>query len=382
MKREIVGCLFILLLVGIACTDENDVPCSTFSQRTVLIYMAADNNLYKSAWSDIEEILTADIPEDNHLIVYLDIPEWIDKAYPQLIEIKRGEKTIIKQYEPQNSASGTILNSVIKDVITTFPSYSYGLILWSHGTGWLPKTVFDDFKNQKQLRAFGKDGDNEMNLIELASAIPIHFEYIIFDACLMGSIEVFYQLRNKTNIIVASPTETLIAGFPYDKILPFLFTSLPSYAELAQSYMNYHKSNAGELQSASITIVDTKQLENLAVIFKEIAKDDIVYPDKESVQKYYIQPQIVFYDLQDYLSQAITDQNLITVLKQQIARIVKYHDHTPYFLGTLILEKSCGISVYIPFDTDSYLDEQYKQLDWYIDSKLYPLTHAFDPLRQ
>jgi hypothetical protein len=367
--KKIVYFFPFVLLTCLACTDR-DREYFSVPQRTVLIYMAADNNLYKNAQSDIKEMLTAEIPENNHLLVYLDVPKLIDDESPELLEIKKGEFTVVKHYGQQNSASGEVLSTVIRDVITEFSAESYGLILWSHGTGWLPEGVFDNLSNQKKVYSFGKDGNDEMSIMELAESITVDFEYIIFDACLMGGIEVFYQLRNKANIIIASPTETLVAGFPYNEIIPFLFTPVPSYAEIAQNYMNHYKNKAGSLQSASLTVVETQQLEELANILRETAREDMVPPDRESVQKYDMREHVVFYDLQDYLSQAIQNPNRVTLLKQQIARTVKYHDYTPYFLEKLAIERSCGISVYVSSFIDSHLDSQYRQLDWYIDSHL------------
>ena len=93
-----------------------------------------------------------------------------------------------------------------------------------HGTGWLPVGVYEEIKNQVSSRSFGSDNKQEMSIIELESALPIKFDFIIFDACLMGNIETIYQLRHKADVIIASPTETLVAGFPYTEVAPLLFT--------------------------------------------------------------------------------------------------------------------------------------------------------------
>jgi hypothetical protein len=333
--------------------------------------MAADNNLYKNAKTDIEEMMMSEIPANSHLLVYWDVPEWSDNTCPQLFEIQQGKMIPIKQYESHNSATGEVLQSVINDAITLFPAETYGLILWSHGTGWLPEGIFDVLKQSVVSRSFGKDGSSEMSITELAESLPVKFEYIIFDACLMGGIEVFYQLRNKADVIIASPAETLVAGFPYDKIIPFLFASSPNYAEIAQAYMDYYKNKTGNLQSATIAVIDTKQLEPFANIIREALDNNItvIPPNRKSVQKYEMQEQIVFYDLQDYLAQAIRDEDCIAALKQQIARMVIYRDFTPYFLDELTIERSCGISVYVSISNDD-LNNEYELLDWYIDSKL------------
>lgn len=354
-----------------SCSGDNGLDDVLPSQRTVFVYMAADNNLYKNAKADMEEMLLSEIPANNHLLVYLDAPEWSENACPQLFEVQQGKMIPVKQYELQNSASGEVLYSVISDAITLFPAEAYGLILWSHGTGWLPEGVFDALKQSAAPRSFGKDGNSEMSIIELAESLPVKFEYIIFDACLMGGIEVFYQLRDKTDVIIASPTETLVAGLSYDRVIPFLFAATPNYAEIAQSYMSYYKNQTGNIQSATIAVIDTKHLKPFADIIRKAIEDSIaiIPPNRESVQKYTTQGQVVFYDLQDYLEQAIQSDDYIVALKQQIARVVMYHDFTPYFLSHLAIEKSCGLSVYVS-PADDNLDNRYKLFDWYIDSNL------------
>ncbi|MDR1225874.1 MAG: hypothetical protein LBK47_03125 [Prevotellaceae bacterium] len=364
MPRTIL--VFIIALLCFSC-ERNEIETPSLPLRTVLVYMAADNNLYANAEEDINEMLAAGVPGNCNLIVYLDTKN----SYPQLLKIQNGKSTEVKKYERQNSASGEVLHTVIQDATSMFPAQDYGLILWSHGTGWLPPGIFDSLKSRKILRSFGKDGNHEIGLIELAASIPASFEFIIFDACLMGSIEVLYQLRNKANTIIASPTETLVAGFPYDKIVPLLFTPVCGYAEIAQEYMSYYKNKTGILQSATIAVVDARQLEILAGMLREVVENNsIMQPDKSFVQQYEIQDLVVFYDLQDYLTQAVQDENSAVALKQQIARVVKYHDFTPYFLEELSIERSSGVGVYVSPSIDDDLDEHYKQLDWYIDSKL------------
>jgi hypothetical protein len=187
--------------------------------------MAADNNLYRQAQRDIEEILTIEISSKYNLLAYIDTPN----NNPYLLKITKGKIDTLKQYNMQNSASKQVLKSIIDETFSLFPAESYGLILWSHGTGWLPEGVYDHAK-ETNVRSFGKDNSKEMEITDLAEAIPENLDFIIFDACLMSGIEVLYQLRNKTEIIIASPTEILVAGFPYKNIIPVLLTHFtPSF---------------------------------------------------------------------------------------------------------------------------------------------------------
>ncbi|MDR2970660.1 MAG: hypothetical protein LBU83_01840 [Bacteroidales bacterium] len=336
-----------------------------FSKRTVLVYMAADNNLYRSAYQNIGDMVAAEIPRGYNLLVYIDTP--YDNPY--LLNIKKGKIDTLKQYNPQSSVSGQVLKSVIDKAFSLFPAESYGLILWSHGTGWLPDGTYD---NLKKIHSFGSSNDGEMEIEDLAEAIPENLDFIIFDACLMSGIEVLYQLRNKAKIIIASPTEVLIAGFPYKKTIPPLLMPEPNYKEVALTYMEYYKNRTGNLRSASIAIIDTRQLEQLAYLVRSAIREEVhfVCPNKNFIQRYDTRNPALFFDFEDYLEHAITNESNLMALKAQISKTVIYNDFTPYFLDEFPIEKSCGIGIYVPFEND-ILYEQYRSLDWYKDSELF-----------
>ena len=130
-----------------------------------------------------------------------------------------------------------------------YPAEEYGLILWSHGTSWLPAG--------RGLRSFGSDSGKEMNIVDLAKALPLHFKFILFDACLMGAVEVVYELRNTTDYIIASSTETIAEGFPYHLILPELVKQNPDWTKVAQQYFDYYNNQQGVYQSATVSVILT-----------------------------------------------------------------------------------------------------------------------------
>jgi hypothetical protein len=335
--------------------------------------MAADNNLHREAQKDIEEMLEAEIPNEYNLLVYIDTPS----DNPRLLKIKKGKIDTVMRYNSQNSVSKQVLKSVIDETFSLFPAESYGLILWSHGTGWLPNGVYDNIK-ETRVRSFGKDKNEEMEIIDLAEAIPENLDFIIFDACLMSGIEVLYQLRNRAKIIIASPTETLVAGFPYEKTISLLLMPEPNYGEIALAYMEYYKNKNGNLQSASIAVIDTKQLEPLADLARKAIKEEtnLICPNREFIQRYDSKEPALLFDFEDYLEHAISNENNLMALKKQISKTVIYHDFTPYFLDEFPIEKSCGIGIYIPFAND-VLFEQYSQIDWHKDSELFCLIYSF-----
>jgi hypothetical protein len=360
----------ILLLLAaclcLSCSDSGTEQEST--KRTILVYMAADNNLYKNAYKNIEDMQKAAIPSEYNVLVYIDTPN----DNPYLLKITKGKTDTVKQYNTQNSASKQVLRFVIDDAFSLFPAENYGLILWSHGTGWMPEGVYDHIK-ETNTRSFGKDKNKEMEITDLAEALPENLDFIIFDACLMSGIEVLYQLRNKAKIIIASPTETLVAGFPYEKTIPLLLKPEPDYEGIAFEYMEYYKNRSGNLQSASIAVIETWQLEPLANLVKEAVKNEAC-PNRELIQRYDTREPALLFDFEDYLEHLISNESDLIALRDQISKTVIYNDFTPYFLDEFPIEKSSGIGIYIPFANDA-LFNQYNMLDWYRDSGLFCSVH-------
>jgi len=369
--------IFILFsaVLLFSCENNNEIdPPAILSARTVLVYMVAENNLYKNALQDIEEMQAAEHINGN-LLVYLDAPPISPDSIPCLFKIENGNIITIKKYNQQNSASSETLQSVINDAIVTFPAVEYGLVLWSHGTGWLPEGVYDDLKktNASKLRSFGMDNKNEMNLIELEQSLPVHFEFIIFDACLMGGIEVAYQLRGKTNYLLASPTETLVAGFPYTQVVPLLFAQSIDYSKIAKTFIEYYESQTKDyLKSASLTVINTRELAALANSLRQLIDNKLItISDKTyNLLPYEISEPVLYYDFFSFLRQLTDDETVLNQLTQIYSEIVVSYEHTNFFLSNLALTNTTGLNFFVfPFYEENLLSE-YKQLDWYSDTGL------------
>ena len=56
----------------------------------------------------------------------------------------------------------------------------------------------------------------------------------------MGAVEVVYELKDKTDYIVASSMEIIYKGFPYDKVIPELIKPAINYKSVAKHYFDYY----------------------------------------------------------------------------------------------------------------------------------------------
>ena len=368
-QRIITGLLFCFPLFW-GCT--NDVPDPVAPTRTVLIYMAADNDLSSYSYDNIESIVqgtSASALNGGNLLIYVDAKN----AAPQLLQIKvksdgKIQKLSVEDYPEQNSADPSVMRGVFDKVIGDYPADSYGLVLWSHGTAWLPYNV------QPMLRSFGQDESNWMEIDELAEALPDHvFDFIMFDACYMASTEVAYALRDKADYILASPTEVLGEGFPYKLIIGNFFTETAGLQQIAETFYNYYNQKEKIIeQSASVSLIATEQLDNLAAICREIVigKENAIasLPIQELQQLEYLgYTYHALYDFDDFISRLATETqytNYLSILN----KVVLYKQTTPnatYFKGQLVINQFSGLSIYVPQNGLATLNDWYKGMEWY-----------------
>ena len=364
----------LLSILSVLCLSFllscNKVEEKTLPQRTVLIYIAGDNSLSSFAEYNMgmieEGCKDADLDNGN-IIAYIDTKNATPGLY-QFRKDKNGSvsRILIKEYEEENSASPENLRSVITTVKEQFPSESMGLVLWSHGTAWFPSNL------DSYLRSFGQDGNNHMELDDLNYVLnDFHFDFILFDACYMASVEVVYALRNCTDYIIGSATEILAEGFPYNEITPMLLNA--DVTGIADSFYNHYNQYSGISRSASVSIVKTSEIDNLADACRNIlskqTEESLYNIDLYQVQalEYLTWNNHKLYDMEDYLSQ-IANNEEYTNLKTAMDKAIIYKACTPenYFAkcGSITIDKFSGLSIYAYQKNYPKLNDWYDQLEW------------------
>ena len=367
-----------------SCEKDSNIVTKKESKRAVFVYMIADNDLDFYATANINEMETfmAQNPEAGSVYVYIDRAKNRKTAHPILYQITADTSAkinskIIKVYPENNSANEKVLAEALSQVQTICAinnEFLRGLVLWSHGSAWLPESVSLASQRATAVKSFGLDqtmanNENhnaEMDIRKLAIILNnYHFDFILFDACFMASIEVFYELRNTTDYIIASPTEVLATGFPYKDILTDMLSATVNYEKIAQKYVAFFQQKKGVLQSASVVTVKTAELPQFATLFKyylntisrEITDQKWLQYSQDEVDYLFDLGQVA-----DYLQKEQTNKKLT----EQLGRLITNYHHTSYFFGKIPLQKSSGISIYIPQSATLQNDEYefYKTLSW------------------
>ena len=359
MKIMKIGLLFAAFLTVMGCSDDPADPVYPEADRTVLVYIASDNSLDAGGYAQTNiEGMVAGMKglKDVNLIVYVDRASDV----PRLLKIENdGNIREIESYAEENSASTRVLRRVVDRTKLRFPAKDYGLVLWSHGSGWLPES--------KSTRAFGQDGASWMEMGDLAGELHDHeFAFILFDACYMSSVETYYELRNKTSYLIGAPNEVLGNGFPYDRVVPYFFQRGEEGAvKIGEQYADHYSEKNG-LEGA-VAVVKTAGLEPLASALKPIVEAHIDAIDRISiapVQQFgRSQYRNKIFDLADFVRQFATEEEYLS-FEESLSKTVVYESHTPHFISYFI-RTSCGMSTYIPQSSQEALNEAYRQTQWY-----------------
>ena len=245
--------LFLLLSIFTfftACNtnDEPDLPESDKSDMTIIAYLLADTSMIPDdLWTNIAAIYDglSLMSKSARVLIYWDGTSrssfWDNpvvlmfstdgfgnvNGQPKLPESATVEDVvrlaeIVKEYPKQLSTDKDVMARVLNDIIEMTDTERLGLIAGSHGSAWLNKINFS--------RSFGEDGGansgNTITIKDMADVIKStgrHFDFLLFDACNMATIEVYYDFKDIVDYMIGSVLEVPAVGFPYETSLPFLY---------------------------------------------------------------------------------------------------------------------------------------------------------------
>ena len=386
MKRLSAIILSVIFVALSSCVKIDNPRPQSFS-RSVLLYLACDgNNLQYYAETDLANLVKGYLPvrtdKDEALLIFLDNGNG-NPSLHRYYGTSEGYvyKELVKTYPTSfNSADADDMRRVLDDVEYFFPSEHRGLVLWSHGTGWLPPGYYANPKEYKVAAAgvsksFAQESGTEMDIRYLADAITRHYEFILFDSCLMATVEVAYELRDKTDYLIASCAEVLVEGFPYTNITRDFFydhsgSGNAALKDICDRYYGYYNAQTGVNRTATVSLIDCRQLDALAAVCRRIFaahREDMAAVDRNSVQRYYTGDKHWFYDLTDYVAKFATESEFAE-FSAAMDRCVPYKLATDWILNVVRVRTHSGLSTYIQIPDATYLNSYYRTLQWTQDT--------------
>ncbi len=293
--------------------------------RTIMIYMAADNDLRPFAARNIQQM--ANIGSNNNItiVVHLDIRISGNKKITRRYLIEQGQVLHVDPYNPltqqMDSGNPATLISFCEWAIKNYTSAEYDLILWNHGTGILEPPhgkiinpmdlfVFNPSTHRLDLdRSIGfmdaisylepkrrgvcwdDTTGNYLSNRKLEAALETicqkylngkKFGIIGFDACLMSMLEVSFFIKKYADVMVSSEEVELGMGWKYDEVLaPFLKGSLNTFAFASHIVNAYEKTYQSITNDYTLSAINLSAVDPLERVIDQIARLLITEFDKQ-----------------------------------------------------------------------------------------------------
>ncbi len=288
--------IIYIIILAITILSITFVPLAAGASKakwTIMVYLDGDNDLEAAALIDLKEMEYVGSTDDVNIIVmidraeedyeyelegYLDVGSWSDTRIYYVVRdtsSKIGSR-LVKSLGELDMGDPSTLRDFIKFTVENYPADHYMLVIWDHGS--YPGFIALDYSHEDMLTG------REINQALRESGV--YFDIIAFDACLVSTIEMAYEIMDYGDYMVASEEVEPAPGYPYKDVLSDI-TSNPSMSprEFAVTIVNeYYNSLVDNMYGPYITLaaIDLQEIRNIIPLFKEFT--DIAYNNVEPLR--------------------------------------------------------------------------------------------------
>lgn len=410
MRHNLLSLLLLAMCcLFAACSDDEPIDEPQYDKHaahTLLLYMNADSGLYSDLQLNINDAHKA--IKDSLNAGSLNLVVFHDYITPKLYWVhknsRNGLDTIpLKEYTgPVDACSKEILKEVLDITFKqNFSDSKYkGLVFGGHALGWTPsKNYKEPVASTRQIGIDERTGVSSytgyMELWDFCDALKetnTKLNYLFFDACNMGNIEVAYQLRGLTDYMVGAPTEIQGKGFPYKTVIKQLgsCTNESQFEHALDECIDAYYSDWTMNSGASISLIDVRNVDQFYNVFYSLLSNS---PQLENLQdllangsyhevsnwqndfqqygRNYAGSQYYFYDLGQFINYLDPDNKY----GQEKALIslyslvpINYFTHNFYEIS---IKECSGISIsypqslkYLRTSRNKELMSAYRKIDW------------------
>ncbi|MBQ6052325.1 MAG: peptidase C11 [Clostridia bacterium] len=330
---------------------------------TLMMYMCGTDleSKYAMASKDIQEMCNSTLSDRVNVIVYTGgTKTWqnkiISNSKNQIYRVVEGGLQKIEDDIGTGSmASPDTLASFVKYCAQNFPANRYQLIMWDHGGGTVSGVCFDEKSASKKA----------MSLTGIQSALKsagVKFDFIGFDACLMGTLETGTMLSEFADYMIASEETEPGIGWYYTNWLSQLSknTSVTTL-DLGKTIIDDFTSKCEQScrgQKTTLSLVDLAELsaavpQSLST-FSEKLSSEIKSGNYSEISKAratsreFSKNKIDQVDLVHFALNTNTSEG--KALADKLLSAIKYNRTSSD------MTNAYGLSVYFPYQRTSYVD--------------------------
>ena len=245
---------------------------------TVAVYIASDNNL-EVAWDmyTLDALLALPDSKKVNVVAMVDL---LSTDTIELLEFSGNTCTVIKTYEDMDTGDGDTFRFFLDEVETMYPAENTCIVPWDHGGSWIGVCSDDNHDSIITMQ--------ELSTALTEAALPI--DVLAFDACLMSSVEVAYEvsLSDTVTYMVSSEKSIPFDGFPYDHMFtPLMEDPTATPEELCEMMLAGWDEYYHFGRMVNLAITDVRVLGDSLPVFQEWSEallDNLFVTNKDAYQ--------------------------------------------------------------------------------------------------
>lgn len=331
---------FFLCLFSTACHDDKseDTTVDETNRQTIICFFPwsgteTANGLFAFLQQNVSEIKQAIIEnkgfrQARFLCFMSDKPN--DAALFEM-KFKKGRcySDTLKRYKNPDFSKAETIFMIFSDAMREAPADNYAAIVGGHGSGWLPAPSSAKKKTRFIGGYSGQFATDTQVFTDALKATGKKFQFVLFDNCHMANIEIAYDMKDVTDFIIASTSEIIERGIPYNLLFAFLVGN-PDYQQFVNGFHDFYTSY--RYPYGAIAAIDCHYVEKMAEVMRRINQRFKINSNQlRLVQILDGYSPAVFYDMGDYVSHLCEDQSLLNEFQHTL------HDLVPYAMTTDVL---------------------------------------------
>jgi hypothetical protein len=376
-KKVLTSFLLILALFSI--------NFSYSAEWTILNYIEANNNVAQYALTNIEKMKLVGSTNDVNILVNLNLLH--KKKTIRLHVLKNSHKEESVNQEPGINHEKELVEAV-SWAYQHYPAKKFALILWNHGNGILDQEKsWKDYEKRGILYNFIKKTylnnqqlTNALNNIK-NNILKKNIDLLGMDACVMGMIEVAFQINGYVDYFVSSQHLEIAPGWDYKDFLTKV-TSMPTMSSLEFSkYLvsSFAKKYASFDKKHTLSCIDIRKINDIEQAMIKLSKaiENLPNDEQKTLSQAFKKafPNTMRFDELEYIDFVQFFQNIALMLQKSNEHYVfndillKIENLTKATQEAIIFHKqgtffknACGLSIYFPEKT---MHESYKKTLFY-----------------
>ena len=247
---------------------------------TIFVYLCGTDLETDSGMGtdDLEEMAKSSPSDKVRFVVQTGgTEEWteddVDTDKTDRFLVQNGEITKVDEKKLTNMGTPDTLADFLVWGTSNYSSEHMGLVLWNHGGGSITGVCFDEKYDQDSITLMEMDAA----LLKASETSKRKFDFIGYDACLMGTVEVANVLATYADYMYGSEEMEPGSGWDYTVIGNFLSKNPDSDTEALGKVVcdSFYESNvkADDEELTTLAVIDLSKIDNLILSFNSFAKN-------------------------------------------------------------------------------------------------------------